>query len=109
MKHFKNILSTLLLTTLIGTGAFASDFDRDSSVKKQIANHMVHPGDGLEGVVYAHFTVDEEGQILIIGLDSSDEQLETFVKAKLEDMVMKKDITDPGDEHHMHFFFKTDK
>jgi len=103
-------LTTLLLTTMIGAGAFAADTDtyRDSNVKKQIANQMIHPGDGLQGVVYAHFTVDTDGQILILDIDSSDEQLESFVKDRLEDIVMKKDITDPGDEHHMHFFFKRD-
>lgn len=105
MKHSAIILLTTLL--LSSASLSATDTKKEDRVKKEVSKHMHHPGNGVEGVVYANFVINSEGEVEMHDIQSTDLTLQEYVLGKLKDIKLK--ITDSGEEHRLHFIFKKDQ
>lgn len=115
MKTFQ-LFFVFAIACLMTTTSFAnnsSDFGPTDKLRKEVALMVSDAKLSENGIaaadVWINFTLDEENQIIILGVDSESEYLETFVKEKLEKQEIRINRLVQNQEYNIKISFASQK
>jgi hypothetical protein len=87
------------------SSAFATKTESKDDVKTQVTKKISHPGEE-EGAVNAQFTVDQDGEIHVIEVQSRNKKLKNFLSKKLRQMNIEVESVNTKEIFNLNFIFK---
>ncbi|MFM1931697.1 MAG: hypothetical protein RL226_1000 [Bacteroidota bacterium] len=107
----KNRIFTFLFACAIllapSFGKAGNDLERD--VRRAINRHMIFPAQEAEqmaGVVEVNFTIDEDGTVRVLSIESTNTPLKNYVLSRLERIKLNGNEANRGQTIRYRFVFK---
>lgn len=114
MKTFQ-LFFAIAIACLFTTTSFAnvSDFGPTDKLRKEVALMVSDAELSENGItsadVWINFTLDESNKIVLLGVDSESEYLETFVKERLEKQEIRINSLVQNQEYNIKISFASEK
>lgn len=84
--------------------------DPKMQVRQAIVSKVIYPefavNEGIEGTVYARFTISKDGLIQVIQVESCNEELKTYVSSKLKEIKIEVNEQVAEEVYNMKFKFE---
>ncbi|GEM_PF-3625991 len=109
MKNSK----TILIVLLVSISTFSIAGYGETHFKKKIENHIMYPtlknDQKVNAKVHVEFTVNEKGEIMIDKINSTNNEINDYVVAKLHEFKVEKGNEVIGKSYKFNFSFEIEK